>query len=382
MTVDHGRLQLGQVGANDDLRDLPHSPFPVPQEFARRYGALGATRNWQNATLTPDFPTAGRTLSALWNSTHVAKVDGVVAVDPVTLAAVLEATGPVQLRGRQIGAVDVVKTLTRDLYAEYPIERNDERNLVLTELVREVFGALDEGRADVRVLAESLSKAAGSGHLLVRASDPRLQAQLAGTAVGGALPADRSGFLQVVTQNLAGGKLDTYLHRGISYRGAVTGRRVDIGAGLQAEEEADVGVRLRNDAPSVGLPEYVTVRGDLPSGAPFVRGENKTWVSVYLGKGAQLDRATLDGRPLSMTSQVESGLTVLSTEVVLKPVQTTDLRLHVSSPSILRCPCATGRSPCCSRNRCRSSSADAETCAGARWCMFCGAGPSAVTPSV
>ena len=56
-------------------------------------------------------------------------------------------------------------------------------------------------------------------------------------------------------------------------------------------------MRLRNDAPASGLPAYVVTRADAP---PYrtVPGQNRTDLRVLLTRGAELDSARLDGKPL------------------------------------------------------------------------------------
>jgi hypothetical protein len=79
------------------------------------------------------------------------------------------------------------------------------------------------------------------------------------------------------------------------------------------------------------LPPYVTFRADEPGDHP--EGQLATWVSLYLGPRSSYRSATLDGRPVSLSSQVEGGLSVLSTYVTLDPGQAVTLVLQIQQPS-------------------------------------------------
>ena len=337
VAADRGALSLTRTGVNDDLREPATAPLDLGPDFTARYGPSGAGRSWLNANESPDFPTTGRILTSLWNATEAEPVDGVVALDPVAISYLLQATGPVTLSdGTQVSAANVVDLTTRRLYERYPDDASTTgRTRFLQELTRQAFSQISTEPRDPATLAERLGRAVLEGHLQVYSVHPELQARLATTRIAGALPAGTPNVLQVLTQNLAGGKLDVYLRRDIRYTATDTGRAVDIGdgAGPQTEQAGQLTLTLTNTAPAAGLPAYVTKRADLPSGAAYPPGQNRLWVSVYLGKGAQLATATLDGAPLAMGSEREQGLSVFSTVVEIDPGASRTLRLNVFQPT-------------------------------------------------
>ena len=337
VTAHNGSLTLERTGVNDELVNPPSAPLTLDRDFRARYGSSESDRVWLNANESPDFPTTGRIVTSLWNATQPQHVSGVVALDPVAIAYVLRATGPLTLEdGTKLSAEKVADFTMRKLYEIYPDDRDTPRRTAfLRQLLRLAFQRLTAETSDPAALAEQLGRAVLEGHLQVYSADATVQAALSTTRIAGALPVNRDNVLGVVTQNLAGGKLDYYLRRKIRYSATRSGNDVDVGdgQGTRPELRGQLSVTLRNTAPSIGLPPYVTKRADRPADARYPVGQNRLWVSVYLGRGAQLASATVDGRRIGMTSEREKGLTVLSTQLNIDPGTSVTLHLTVFQPA-------------------------------------------------
>jgi hypothetical protein len=153
---------------------------------------------------------------------------------------------------------------------------------------------------------------------------------LATTRIAGRLPRGAGHYLKVVTQNLAGNKLDYYVRRSIHY---AEGKPVASGA-----IEGTLTVKLNNTAPISGLPRYVRTRSDHPAGNHHPDGQDRLWVSVYLGKGAGLLAASVDGARRLMTSETEQGLSVFSTFVDVDPQGQVTLSLKVRQVGVASQP--------------------------------------------
>jgi hypothetical protein len=332
-TARNGTVTLERTGVNDDLKNLDRPALDLGADFKERYGRLSADRLWVNLGLSPDFPTTAKTVKALWDQTEPEKVDGVLAIDPVGLSYLLEATGPVRMGdGVVLTSANVVQETLSGYYYRFQGPTQAPRNEYLKQTIRRSYDKVLDGGVPARKMLERVGRAVREGHIQLYAADAGIQRELSRTRITGALPQDAVGFLQVVTQNTAGNKLDYYLRRTIRYDGRITGRSVDVGKGPQPEEEGVVTITLRNLAPPSGLPQYVSVRSDKLPGQKYTVGQNRVWVSVYLGAGGQLEAATVDGVSREMTSQVEKGLSVFSTEVTIDPGGSATLRLHVFQP--------------------------------------------------
>lgn len=333
LRADKGRLTLDRVGANNELRDATRPVVDLGPEFARRYARFGSASGWRSANLSPDVPTVGRILTALWADRTGEELDGVLLLDPAALGLMLAATGPVALGdGTQLTSTNASDVLLRDVYEKFPRAADAQRNDYLQQATRRVFDRLSRPGLNPRRLLAQAARAVGTGHILAWSTDAALEARLATSVAGGALQSTAP-YFRVVTQDAGGSKLGYYLRQDASYRSRRTGEAVDLGAGPQPEEEASVRVRLTNAAPARGLPEYVTLRADAPDGRPRPLGQLKSWVSVYLGPRATLLSATLDGRPVALSSDTEKGLAVFSTFVSIDPGGTSTLVLQVRQPT-------------------------------------------------
>lgn len=329
--ADRGRLTLERSGTDTTPFDAPAAVVDLGHDFTVRYGVARAAATWRSANLTPHTPSAGAILAGLSATRMHRPVDAVLFVDPVALGLVLRATGPLEVPGLgRISSENAVSLLLRDVYVRYPdLAEQPMRKEALRRAIDAVVTRLTSPVAG-RQLVRELSRAASSGHLQLYATTPAAQAEIETARFGGSLPA-RGPFLSLVTQDVGASKLGIYLRRAVSYTARPTHVAVDLGVGPESEEEAMITVALRNDAPA-GLPPYVTNRSD-GRGARPPEGQIRTWVSVYLGPRSSYQVATLNGAPVSLASQVERGLTVLSTYVSIDPGASATLTIQVRQPS-------------------------------------------------
>jgi hypothetical protein len=134
--------------------------------------------------------------------------------------------------------------------------------------------------------------------------------------VDGAFPnrpgADR---FAVVTQNAGNNKIDVFLHRSVRYV-------VELDPST-ATLRASATIRLRNDAPSSGLPPVVI------ASRPELRvppGSNPVWFTFY--SPHRLRSAAIDGRPLTVVSQHELGLSAVDARFSVPPGQEVTVELR------------------------------------------------------
>ena len=317
--VNRGRFRLVEIGTNSELQNtFPRPAVDVGPEFTSRYRRFAADSFWINANMSPHLPYASTIWLALFKATRGQQLDGTIAVDPVAMREMLEVTGPILMGSRnQLGADRVVDFTMREAYSLF--KRNEVRDRVLQAVAEAVYNKVASGAGEPRALIAAMARAAGGGHLQVASAHPAEQSLLATTPLGGELPVAPGPFAQVVTQNAGGNKLDYYLRREVRYALRREG----------GERRSTVSVRLRNTAPRSGLPLYVVGRVDLPGGRARIDGRGRTYLSVYLGQGASLLGARLNGQPLAMESELERGHPVFSTFVEIDPGATLLIELDV-----------------------------------------------------
>jgi hypothetical protein len=284
--AEQGRLALERTVTNDALRNATR-PVPSDPAAARTWRGIGSTVAWFDANLTPHAPDAARNLAGLWRDNTGERVDGVVMLDAVVLQHLL--TKPVRLGGTTLTQADVVDWVARREYVEHPDPA--ARKAHLRALAEELFAQVKALRDPDPLLA-----AARSGHLFLWAAGPAEQRLIADHLVGGALPSDASPYLQVLTQNFGGNKLDYYLHRAVRVR-----RDGDAWA---------VAVTLTNRAPG-GLPAYMTARPDRPDLAGT--GQARVGLSLYAARGARFGPWVADRRRLVVRFDTDHGLTLGTT---------------------------------------------------------------------
>jgi len=319
-----GRLRLDRFGRLAELNEAGTRPLTatsVDADFVSRWRNFNPTQYWEQVNVSPDFPTTAGLIAELYPQSGGREIDGVIAVDPTGLAAMLQLTGPVYLPQWPVPvtAANVVDIVLRDAYVAFP---QDDRVTFLGDLTKQVAEAFT--RADLSrpaALASSLGSAAGNGHMVVWMSRPEEQTLMTDLGVTGAVPRLKGDSLLVVNQNLAANKVDSFFHRRIRYDVAIApGGSGSQSATLTGRAE----VTLSNDAPASGLPAQVIG----PYDERFQPGENRTYVSVYTPFAAV--GAALDGVPLDMDSEKELGRYAQSTEISIPAMSSRTLTLDLA----------------------------------------------------
>jgi hypothetical protein len=265
--------------------------------------------------MSPDFPTVARVARELAPQSGLGNIDGVVAIDPVGIAALLKLTGPVTVPGRAkpLTAQNAADFLLR---AQYETFANPQRIDYLEEAARAVTSKLTTGSLPgPRIVGKALAPAARDGHLLLQAFDPASEQLFARLGVSGQLAPPSGDYLGLTTENASGNKIELFLDRSVRYDVSV-----DPSA---ATEHASATITLVNRAPTSGLPPIVITSTD-PNVAT---GANRSIVSFYTY--LSLDHATVQGQPIELTGQTERGLNVYTTTLTIPSGATATLKLEL-----------------------------------------------------
>ena len=303
LEADNGKLDLTSSGRSSELAPQDGDPPRVlraPPDYVNRYGALSVGSELRDISVSPDFPSVAQAISGFYpQAVAGGKIDGVLAVDPYALAAMLAITGPVEVEGLgfPLTSENAAEYLLRDQYLAFdPAEENAERRDVLQAASEATFDAfISQKTFQPSQLASVLGPVVAERRLVGYAAAPAEEKLIKRIGLDGSFPTLGDGdFMTLVTQNAGNNKMDVYLDRTIDYD--VT---VDPQTGAV---DATATITLHNDAPSTGLPEYVIGNRE-SSGQPD--GVNWLWFNFY--SPHLLESATMDGTALPVGDQSEFG---------------------------------------------------------------------------
>ena len=312
LTADGGHVALTRSGPIADIESaLPPGGANLtgPLDYLARYGAFQPGVFPQDVTYSPDLPSVSAVLAQLYPQAGGTSIDGVLAIDPYGLAALLNFTGPIDVPGLPVPltSANAARVLLTQQYTSFDggvTPQDAARHDFLQSSLRVAFGQLVGGSLpEPRALAQDLAGPVAQGRIGFWSMHPSEQPLLRRLAVDESFPQTNSGdLLAVTTQNTGNNKIDAYLHTSIA-------DQVSFDPGTGAERSA-VGVTLTNDAPATGLPAEVI---DSPADPGLAPGTNETWLTVY--SPLSFDQVTVDGAPGTMSATRELGVWAYSTYV-------------------------------------------------------------------
>jgi hypothetical protein len=329
MVVVHtanGVITLTSQGSSSDFNRFDASVLPLDDEVERLYRQRPG--QWiQNVTQVPDFATSAELARQMWLRERGLEVDGVIALDPVSLSYLLEATGPIALpTGDVLTAENAVRMLLNEVYLRY--ERPADQDAFFASAAAAVFTALSAGGADPATLVEALGRAGEERRLLLWSASPEDQSVLEDTTLAGRLPvtSDETGRFGVYLNDGTGSKMDYYVDAGVDLAwGACT-----VDARGRASGAATLTLTITNTAPAdaaTSLPEYITGGGAFRVPA----GVARTVGYLYLPEGYDLLDAGIS-TGAGFGGGMHDGRQVLSFGLDLAPGESGTVTATVQAP--------------------------------------------------
>ncbi len=259
----------------------------------------------QNTTSVPDFTEAAPLIAEMWQSSFGETVDGVLAVDTVVAAHLLEATGPVTAGALSLDSENVVDVLLSEVYLTIPDQATQDA--VFANASAALFGAALT--APPRELIGALAESADENRIRIWSAHPEEQELLGASSLGGALPQDPpdAATVGVLINDITGGKMDYYADADFT---------LAVGE-CRGEPITRVTVTWSNGAPAdaAALPPLVTGNGWY--GVPA--GETRTLIAVYGPSGSELAADSRDGSEEPVQSTTMDGRPVVQHTVQLAP---------------------------------------------------------------
>lgn len=314
MTIDQGKVALGQQATGGDFRSYAPPVVAVPDGVQELYGnGFGTTM--ANATVRPDFPSAAQIARAMWLDEFGVAVDGVISIDPVALSYVLKATGPVPLAtGEVLSSDNAVALLMNEVYIRFPGLTEEERfaqDAFFGAVVASTFGTVMQGNLDPKVLLSSMIQAIDERRLMIWSANEAETTQLVAGGLDGALPVSdgKTDEVGVYFQDAIGSKMDYYLSQ-----------RVVLSQGscrADGRENYRVSVDVMNNAPlDAGeslTPYIVGINPDVEL------GDIRIDLITYAPPGSTISAIWVDGEPVEVTPFHDSQYPVAKVRTAFAP---------------------------------------------------------------
>lgn len=307
--AENGRISLVQQASTRDFPPLD-APLPLSESTVALFED-GPGRYLQNLTSIPDFAEAAPAIAARWQGVFGGTVDGVVTVDAVVAAHLLDASGDVSFGPFTVSSESVVDVLLSQIYAVVPDPAAQDE--VFAQAASALLGTA-LSTADPQALLAALAAAADEHRIRIWSAHEDEQSVLAASSLSGTLPTDGDGeaTVGVLLNDTTGGKMDYYARAKV---GVATG----VCEGIPTTQ---VRVTWSNDAPqdaAASLPTYVTGGGQYGVDPGSVR----TLIAVYGPEGSVFAGSRRDGAEEPVQTALLGTRPVVQHEVVLVPGEST-----------------------------------------------------------
>ncbi|WP_129788062.1 DUF4012 domain-containing protein [Promicromonospora panici] len=317
-TVIALRADQGEVELTEQMPGIAVGPFdepvlPLTAEEQQVLGDEELGRWMRNVTMTPDFPRAAELAQEMWRLETGQTVDGVMTIDPVVLADLVQVDGPIDAGpGGMLEGGDLVSYLLNGIYKT---ERPEVQDRIFATMAERSFARLVAGQGDALGMIDSLAESARQGRLLLWSADEEVNRRLQGTVLDGSLRGDGDRpVVGVFTQGIDTGKIGYYLDTAVEV--AERDRRPDG----SRELAVTVTYTSRVKASEVeGLPEYLTGRGTENP------GNVRLFSLVYAPNGGSMVHSEENGVKSRLSPQSHDGLSLATQRVELAPGETTSM---------------------------------------------------------
>jgi hypothetical protein len=285
LMFDKGNIEFGDTVTNEDIVADGRGRIGWPKVVGNPFHRKGKAR-LVSATFSPYWTQSGEELLRAWKVRFDEDYEGVIAVDLVALARLMNLTGPVQAEGvGELNAGNLVKVLagSYDKYASE--EQRREINRAVVPAFREKLFQGGKFFEKFQVLA----RAAKGRHFALYFRDTRLQTAFQHRHLSGDLSGTDNDYLGVFSQNTNFSKADYW-----------QARTVDSDVKLKTDGSAEVTVKITvdNDSPPFTPPwahGAVAPDSEDPGWGYFTR-YNGSAVALFMPRGAELQGAVdVDG---------------------------------------------------------------------------------------
>jgi hypothetical protein len=316
--ADKGALRMGWQGSAADVSSFTGPVLKLANDTELEYGQSPSS-DFRDANFTPDFPEVSRIARAMVKNRLGVDIDGVVSVDPVALAGLMQGTGPITMdHGVTLTSGNVVSLLLNQTY-QLLVNPKDQDDF-FQEAARRIFASVMSGQGNQQLAIRGLATAAGEHRVLVWTADAADEKKIAGTAVSGDLPGETGKVPQVgmYLNDSTAGKMDYYLQ----YRSSAAA--VDCRADRAQDIRATLALTSTMPTDFGKLSPWI-----LGSGRFAPQGTIAFNLRIYAPYGGSITGMLVDGRPHSVTSDTHKGRQVALLPMSLRPGQQSQVSVDV-----------------------------------------------------
>ena len=317
--ADKGKVTMGWQGSAGDVNPFSGPVVKLPKDTLQQYGPSMAT-DFRDINFTPDFPEAAQIARTMLKQKLDIDVDGVISVDPLALAGLMQGTGPIDVgHGVVLTASNVTAVLLNQTYQT--IQDAAAQDTFFETVARKIFDAVIQGKGSQQLAIKGLATSAGQHRVQLWSDRADEESRLEGTAVGGALKGDTGDVPQVgmYLNDSTAGKMDYYLQ----YRSSVSA--VDCRRHGAQDLRATIALSSTMPKDVSRLSEFITGTGQY---AP--KGTIAFNLRLYAPYGGEVTGIKIDGVDHSATADLHKGRQVAFLPLSLKPGQdiviTADIR--------------------------------------------------------
>lgn len=295
LEANNGRLKLSGLSAiGEAFKARFEDPVEAPAWFADSYGPQTALRQVQQVNVSPNFPVVSEILLNMHEELTGRRHDGVIAMDPMALAHMMEGMDPIEIDGRSVTSDNVVDILLHDSYLEL---ETTEQNRFIEMLIGRFWNRVRSGNIQETKFVAGLNDAAAGQHFKVYSEDADSQVSMQQLEASGDYQAGPN--VQIVfSNNYSANKIDYFMHR-----------RIDTVMELRESQPAEVRttVTLENRSPA-GPPSLLIGEGGPDRDPP---GTNTMLLSVLLPEGAVVRGVVNGGEIEEAATYVDAGSPVV-----------------------------------------------------------------------
>jgi Protein of unknown function (DUF4012) len=206
--MDGGAIRLLGGGPIGDIDERVGPKIPVPSPIRWYLRVTHRPRRLNNGiNYSPNFPSVASTWAHQIEATRGLPINGVIALDPVGVAALLQGQGSIRIPSydQPLDAGNIVQFTEHDQYA---LPQSVQSELP-GELVKAAFGLLTDPR-NVLAMGQSLSTAVADKRIQLWAEDPKAQGLIESLGWDGAITRGPGDYLYLTDNKRDPNKVDYF----------------------------------------------------------------------------------------------------------------------------------------------------------------------------